>query len=132
MTSVPVAHTHIFTPTDTLTIEGSVSVAPGSPAGKLSLLAFYDVAQPTKWTRFATKLCGFTKIDVPATGSAPFALAVRVADLDAFEPDTGDYEVTSGFYTINLVVGDAASAPVASFGITVNGSYTFSWNFNDA
>ena len=130
VTSSPDAHTRVFSADDTLTIQGRAAVAPGSPAGKLSLLAFYSVAEPTKWARFATKLCGFTKVDVPEVGGVAFAIQVRVADLDAFEPDTGDYEVTSGFYTINLQT-DAASKPLASFGITVNGTYSWTWNFND-
>ena len=120
-----------FTPADALTISGRVAVAPGSPAGKLSLLAFYSLAAPTKWTRVATALCGFTKVDVPASGDAPFALVVRVRDFDAFEPATGDYEVQSGSYTVTLQAGDAASAPLASFVLMVNGSYTWAWDFND-
>jgi hypothetical protein len=131
VSSTPAVQGAVFTPADTLTITGRVAVAPGSPAGKLSLLAFYSLAEPTKWTRFATQLCGFTKVDVPATGDAAFALTVKVRDFDAFEPDTNDYEVQSGLYTVSLAT-DAAAKPLATFAMAVNGSYTWTWNFADA
>ena len=116
-----------YTPADTLTFTGTIASA--GPAGKLSLLAFYSQDAPTKWARFQQQLCGFGKWDVPADSpGVPFTLTARVADLDAYEPATGDYEVMTGNYTVKIAT-DASGPAVATFTFAVAGTYTWIWDF---
>ena len=77
---------------------------------------------------------GFTKVSVPAggAGSAPFALEAKIRDLDAFEPDVFDYVVYSGRYTLTLAFSAAPAdlaKPLATFSISVNGTYAWSRDF---
>ena len=124
----PDANSHVFTPTDTFTVSGQVTVTKG-PAGSLPLLLFYSQIAPTKWTRFSQQLCGFTKVSVPAQGSANFSIVGRIKDLDSFEPDTFDYEIQTGSYYINLAL-DAESKPIKTWSINVNGTYEWTWDFS--
>lgn len=119
-----------FTPTDTFTVSGTVSATAG-PAGRLSLLLFFSQNAPTKWVRYGKQLVGFGKVSVPASGagSAAFNITARIADFDAYEPATGDYEVMGGSYSVQLAT-DAAAAPIASWTLAVNGSYSWTWDFS--
>lgn len=84
---------------------------------------------PTKAARFSSSLCGFGKFDVPANAKgAPFAFSVNVSAFDGYEPAVGDYVVYSGEYSVNLAL-DAASPPIASWLLVVNGTYTWTWDF---
>ena len=138
-------------PDDVLTITGTAAVVGAGPSGDLTLHAYYAQDAPTKYSRFTKALCGFTRVTVPAGGGhAPFSITIAVRDLDAFEPDTGDYEVYTGTYTITVAtdagVADAGLAaapsahvvtelthgmgpPIATFKVAVNGTYTWTWDF---
>jgi beta-glucosidase-like glycosyl hydrolase len=127
VTISPDPTTYIFQPGDVYTISGTVSSK--GPDTRYTLLAFFSQKAPTKWARFGTALCAFTKIDVPAnSASVPFTIVGRIADFDGFEPTTGDYEVFTGTYTVNLM--ETAAGPThASFELLVNGTYNWSWDF---
>ena len=85
---------------------------------------------------------------VPSGGApAPFSLIVRVRDWDAFDPDTGDFEVFSGNYTLVLatdataaadegampaetqLLAGRAEAAIATFHVRVSGTYNWTWDF---
>lgn len=121
---------NVFGLNDTFQITGSVSVKGGDSAGGISLLLFFSQDAPTKWTRYATKLFGFTKVFVPASEAANFTLSAKVRDLDAFEPDVFDYVVHTGSYTLKLYAGSLQDAPINQWKVQVSGNYEWSWNFN--
>lgn len=121
---------NVFGLNDTFQITGSVSVKGGDSAGGISLLLFFSQDAPTKWTRYATKLFGFTKVFVPASKAANFTLSAKVRDLDAFEPDVFDYVVHTGSYTLKLYAGSLQDAPINQWKVQVSGNYEWSWNFN--
>jgi beta-glucosidase-like glycosyl hydrolase len=123
----PDPNSHVFTPTDTFTVSGQVTVTKG-PAGSLPLLLFYSLAAPTKWTRYTQQLCAFSKVSVAAQGSTNFTIVGRIRDLDAFEPDTFEYEIQTGKYYINLAL-DAQSKPLKTWEINVSGTYDWTWDF---
>jgi len=119
---------HVFNANDTFTISGQI--ASTGPAGKLTLLLFFSQNAPTKWARFERALAGFGKFAVPAdsTGTA-FSFSASVRDFDAYEPATSDYEVYTGTYTVWLAT-DATAAPLASWTLKVQGSYSWVWDFS--
>lgn len=121
---------NVFGLNDTFQITGSVSVKGGDSAGGISLLLFFSQDAPTKWTRYATKLFGFTKVFVPTSEAANFTLSAKVRDLDAFEPDVFDYVVHTGSYTLKLYAGSLQDAPINQWKVQVSGNYEWSWNFN--
>jgi beta-glucosidase len=110
-----------------LTVSGTLASA--GPAGKMSLLLYYSQNAPTKWARFGTQLFAFGKFDVPANSKGtPFSFSARVRDMDAYDPDTADYEVFSGAYTVTL--GTCATCPaLAKWTVNVNGTYTWAWDY---
>lgn len=112
---------------DTFTVSGSVSSQ--GPAGKISLLVYFSQDAPTKWARFHTQLMCFTKVSVPANSAGtPFSVSCRVKDMEAYEPDTGDYEVMTGQYTIQLGT-DMQSPALGQWTINVQGTYEWAWDF---
>ena len=121
--------------TDSFTISGTVATkSAADPAARLSLLLFYSQHAPTKWTRYNRAQMGFTKLSVPAGAGAggSFSLVAKVRDLDAFEPEVSDYVVYTGAYTVTLAYSAAPedlAAPLASFTLSVNGTYTWSRDF---
>ena len=121
---------NVFGLNDTFQITGSVSVKGGDSAGGISLLLFFSQDAPTKWTRYATKLFGFTKVFVSTSEAANFTLSAKVRDLDAFEPDVFDYVVHTGSYTLKLYAGSLQDAPINQWKVQVSGNYEWSWNFN--
>jgi hypothetical protein len=123
---------HVFAADETLTVTGSVAVGAGEAATRTSLLLFFTPDAPTKRTPYARKLCGFTKVSVPANGApANFTLTASIGDLDSFEPDVNDYVVTTGAYYLTLAtdVDAANNGGIAQWRISVNGTYTFEWDF---
>jgi hypothetical protein len=91
-------------------------------------VAYFQNA-PTKSARFSSALCGFGKFDVPANSAGvPFSFSVSVSDFDGYEPAVSDFVVYTGSYTISLAT-DAASKPIKSWSINVNGTYTWTWDF---
>jgi beta-glucosidase len=127
----PDPSTTLFQPSDSLTIQGEVSTGPGQPAGRVSILLYFSQRSASKWTRYQSQLFGFTKVSVPGNGgSAPFAITAQIRDLEAFEPDTGDFEVHTGQYEVKL--GTSVDAPhAAAFDINVNGTYSWAWDFKE-
>lgn len=125
----PNPSTTIFTYNDTFTVSGSITTTTG-PAGRLSLLLFFSQNAPTKWVRYEQQLVGFGKFDIPAAnnGTSNFAITARIKDMDAYEPDTEDYELQTGNYTVTLRE-TSVSTPIATWTLAVNGTYTWVWDF---
>jgi beta-glucosidase-like glycosyl hydrolase len=113
---------------DSFNVSGLISSV--GPAGKISLLIYFSQNAPTKWTRYINQLCAFGKFSLPADASnVPFSIAVKVRDFEAYEPDTKDYEVQTGIYTVSLKT-DVQSPAIASFtNVNVNGTYTWVWDY---
>lgn len=90
-------------------IAGLLNVSSG-PAGQFVVQVYYSQDAPTKYVRYSSQLVAFAKV---AHGAAPalvpFSVAVRVADLEAWDPETQDFVVYSGNYTF-VVAGDSAQA----------------------
>ncbi len=128
VTLTPDANETIFTPTSQFTVSGVV--ASKGPATPLSLLLFFSQNAPTKYAQFNINLLGFTKITLPENSpGTEFSITANIRDMDSFEPSTGDYEVYTGTYTVTLAT-DAASTPLASWTLNVQGSYSWVWDFS--
>jgi beta-glucosidase-like glycosyl hydrolase len=119
----------VFGVNDTFQITGNVSIKSGATSGSTSLLLYFSQDAPTKWTRYATQLFGFTKVKVSSGTSTNFTLIAKVRDLDAFEPDVFDYVVQTGYYTLKLYIGSIEQAPISQWKIQVSGNYNWVWNF---
>ena len=119
----------VFGVNDTFQITGNVSIKSGATSGSTSLLLYFSQDAPTKWTRYATQLFGFTKVKVSSGTSTNFTLIAKVRDLDAFEPDVFDYVVQTGYYTLKLYIGSIEQAPISQWKVQVSGNYNWVWNF---
>lgn len=87
--------TTVFSADDVFAVSGTVATRPGEPGGRVSILLYFTPRSSTKWTRFGAQLFAFTKVSCAADGvETPWTINARVRDLEAFEPDTGDFEGT--------------------------------------
>ena len=120
--------TTVFSADSVFTVTGTVATGAGEPGGKVSILLYFAPRSATKWTRFGAQLFAFTKVACAAGGvETPWSITARVRDLEAFEPDTGDFEVTSGWFEVS--VGARVDKLQGVAPIFVSGSYNFTWNF---
>ena len=120
--------TTTFAADDVFTVSGTVATGAGEPGGRVSILLYFAPRSATKWTRFGAQLFGFTKVACAAGGAAtPWAITARVRDLEAFEPDTGDFEVTSG--TFEVLVGTRVDKLQSVATVNVSGTYEWVWAF---
>ena len=109
-------------PDDVLWINGTLANA--GPAGAAVLQVYYSQDAPTKWVRYAAQLVAFLKVPLPAGAAAtPFAVPVRVRDMEAWDDEARDYVVFAGNYTLTLGLSaaDAAASPHA-FHVAVAGT----------
>ena len=111
-----------FAAGDSFTVSGTVKTGAGEPGGRVSILLFFSPSSATKWTRFGPQLFAFTKVTCTAGGAeTPWAIDAKVRDLEAFEPDTGDFEVTSGTYSV--LVGTSVNKLTRVAVVNVSGTY---------
>ena len=122
--------TTLFQASDSFSVAGTVTSAPGDQAGAVSVLLYFSQASVAKWTRFGVALCGFTKVVAAGDGaSTPFVITARVRDFEAFEPSTGDFEVMSGVFKIMVGTSVDTAGSLGSVELKVNGTYTWEWDF---
>jgi beta-glucosidase len=99
---------------DTITIAGTLNVSAG-PAGQAVVQVYCSQDAPTKYVRYAWQLCAFAKVAHSAAPAlSPFSVVLRVADLEAWDPEEQDFVVYSGNYSVSVALDSEQAADKAA------------------
>jgi hypothetical protein len=112
--SPPLAPGRALAAGDSIAIAGLLNVSAG-PAGQTVVQVYCSQDAPTKYVRYAWQLCAFAKVAHGAAPVlAPFSVALRVADLEAWDPEAQDYVVYSGNYSFSVALDSEQAADKAA------------------